>query len=176
MSGDRDEREEGGEPSFKVIDRRRFASDGSERSEEERAATTVGAADAESTPPPRSESAPTPPPAAAPPPAAEAEGAPGLGTPQGEPYEGTAADAMQPSFATLVLSLSTQALLCLGEIAEGPDEEPHKDLPAARNIIDLLAVLEQKTKGNLTEDESALLERILYDLRMRFVQLSSSAQ
>ncbi len=168
MSGDRDEREEGGEPSFKVIDRRRFASDGSERSEEERAATTVGAGEAESAPPPRPESAPTPRPAP--------ESTPGFGMPQGEPYEGTAADAMQPSFATLVLSLSTQALMCLGEISEGPGEEPHEDLPSARNIIDLLAVLEQKTKGNLTEDESALLERILYDLRMRFVQLSSSAQ
>ena len=173
MSGDRDEREEGGEPSFKVIDRRRFASDGSERSEEERAATVVGAGEAESPPPPRPESAPTPPPEPAP--ATEPESA-GLGTPQGEPYEGTAADAMQPSFATLVLSLSTQALMCLGEISEGPGEEPRQDLPAARNIIDPLAVLEQKTKGNLTEDESALLERILYDLRMRFVQLSSSAQ
>ncbi|MDG2303079.1 MAG: DUF1844 domain-containing protein [Candidatus Binatia bacterium] len=175
MSGDRDDREEeGSEPSFKVIDRRRFASDGSERSEEEQAGVVETVRES---PPPVSEAPPPPPPPQPPePPAAlTPEPEPELAAPQGEPYEGTAADA-QPSFATLVLSLSTQALMCLGEIPEAPGAEPRQELGAARNIIDLLGVLEQKTKGNLTEDEHALLERILYDLRMRFVQLSGSAE
>ena len=161
MSGDRDEREQE-EPSFKVIDRRRFAPDGSER-EEETTTHVVGGATSEPQPEPPS----SPPP---PPPAEEPE----LAAPQGDPYDGTAAEAGQPSFATLVLSLSTQALMCLGEIPEMPGQEPQQDLAAARNVIDLLGVLDEKTRGNLTEDEHALLERILYDLRMRFVQLSSS--
>jgi hypothetical protein len=169
MSGDRDERDgEGKEPSFRVIDRRRFAPDGSEREPE---------SSPEDEEPPR----PPPGPDSTPPSdrGASARAEPGgdeadrLGRPQGAPYDPEEA-AGQPSFATLVLSLSTQALMCLGEIAEAPGAEPHQDLVAARSIIDLLAVLEQKTKGNLTEDEEALLERILYDLRMRFVQLSGS--
>ena len=179
MSADRDDRtEEGAEPSFKVIDRRRFAPDGSERTEEaEPEPGSKPAAEAPPPPPPPPSPSPSPPESttSAPPPSEASTAAPPeLGAPQGEPYEGTAAEASQPSFATLVLSLSTQALMCLGEIPEAPGAEPRQELEAARNIIDLLGVLEQKTKGNLTEDEHALLERILYDLRMRFVQLSSS--
>lgn len=176
MSGDRDDREqEGAEPSFKVIDRRRFAADGSERSEEERSETTK----AQPPPPPEPErEAPPPTPEPEPPGQAESTSTaagPELAAPQGDPYDGTAADAGQPSFATLVLSLSTQALMCLGEIPESPGAEPRQDLGVARHVIDLLGVLEKKTEGNLTEDEHALLERILYDLRMRFVQLSGSS-
>ncbi len=182
MSGDRDDRDgEGGEPSFKVIDRRRFAADGSERDTDEAAATLAPPA-AQSQPseepaPARAQPSPVPPgpePQAPLPQSQPAAPEPGLAEPQGEPYEGTADEANQPSFATLVLSLSTQALMCLGEIPEAPGSESRQELGAARNIIDLLGVLEQKTKGNLTEDEHALLERVLYDLRMRFVQLSSS--
>jgi hypothetical protein len=55
-----------------------------------------------------------------------------------------------------------------------PDGVHRQDLAGARHAIDLLGVLERKTHGNLTEDEAALLTRVLYDLRMRFVQLSSS--
>jgi len=214
MSGDRDDREDAeSQAAFKVIDRRRFAADGSERvagdapseKEPEPAAERTEAAAAAArpaqttTPPgggaptgggtPPGGGAPTgggtPPGGGAPtgsgtPPGGGAPTGSGTGpdlaTAQGAPYDGTAAEATQPSFATLVLSLSTQVLMCLGEIPEAPGAEPSQDLDAARNIIDLLAVLEQKTKGNLTEDEHALLERILYDLRMRFVQLSGSAR
>lgn len=179
MSGDRDDREqEGGEPSFKVIDRRRFAPDGSERSEEEQTAETVKPPPAQSSAPPPEQPPPAPEPG--PPPTAESgaapsgRAAPDLGEPQGAPYDGSAEEVAQPSFATLVLSLSTQALMSLGEIPEAPGVEPSADLPVARHVIDLLGVLQQKTQGNLTEDEHALLERILYDLRMRYVQLSGS--
>ncbi|MEW6273348.1 MAG: DUF1844 domain-containing protein [Thermodesulfobacteriota bacterium] len=90
--------------------------------------------------------------------------------PTGAPYEPSGLP--EPSFATLLISLSTQALMYLGEIPDLEGGDARKDLGAARNIIDLLAVLERKTTGNLDADEAALLERILYDLRMRFVAIS----
>ena len=99
-----------------------------------------------------------------------------FGEPRGEPYSPDEGGLAKPSFATLVLSLSTQALLCLGEIPPEEGGQTQRDLPAARNIIDLLAVLDEKTRGNLDDQEHALLEGILYDLRMRFVQISSSEE
>ena len=76
-------------------------------------------------------------------------------------------------FSTFVLSLGTSALYQLGEIGdsesgtEGP-VEPH--LPVARQTIDTLEMLTEKTRGNLTDTESKLLESILYELHMRFVE------
>jgi hypothetical protein len=70
------------------------------------------------------------------------------------------------------LSLSTQALFTLGEIAESPDAEPQIDLLAGKQLIDLLGVLQEKTSGNLDAGESELMERILYDLRLRFVEIA----
>ena len=81
-------------------------------------------------------------------------------------------------FTTLVLSLSQTALVHLGEAthpdASGRPSQPasDEDLLLARQTIDLLGVLQEKTKGNLTGDEERLLDQILYDLRMRFVELS----
>ena len=80
----------------------------------------------------------------------------------------------EPTISTLMLSLSTQALMLLGEIPDVTSGRPMRDLRAARSIIDLLAVLEQKTRGNLDTAEVVLLERILFDLRMRFVEISRS--
>jgi hypothetical protein len=75
-------------------------------------------------------------------------------------------------FATFVLSLSHSVLMHLGE-APHPDGDPaHQDLPLARQTIDLLGLLEEKTKGNLTGDEERLLSQVLYDLRLRFVETS----
>jgi hypothetical protein len=71
-------------------------------------------------------------------------------------------------FTTFVLSLSTQALMQLGEVKD-PDGQVAQDLMMARQTIDLLGLLESKTKGNLTGEEEQLLQQILYDLRMRFV-------
>ncbi|MBM4266694.1 MAG: DUF1844 domain-containing protein [Deltaproteobacteria bacterium] len=165
-----DDRDRDGEPSFRVIDRRRFASDGSERNVDEE-----GQKEASSAKP----SAPSPEPArAAPPPPHPGErrpsepASPQFGEPRGAPYDAEPGESLEPSFGTLVLSLSTQALMCLGEIPEGPGGEIHRDLAAARDVIDLLGVLERKTQGNLTADEQALLSRILYDLRIRYVQLT----
>jgi Domain of unknown function (DUF1844) len=75
------------------------------------------------------------------------------------------------SFEFLALSIRTQAELQLGLIHFGPESErPKPDLGLARHSIDLLAVLQEKTKGNLTLEEQRLLENSLTELRFRFVQ------
>lgn len=79
-------------------------------------------------------------------------------------------------FATFVLSLSHSALMHLGEAPHPETDSIEKNLPLARQTIDLLGVLEEKTKGNLTGDEERLLHQVLYDLRMRFVETGSGAQ
>jgi hypothetical protein len=73
-------------------------------------------------------------------------------------------------FATLVLSLGSSAMAYMGE-APGPEgEKPTQNLPMAKHAIDLLSVLEEKTKGNLTEEEAQLLESLLFDVRLRYVE------
>ena len=74
------------------------------------------------------------------------------------------------SFATLVLSLTTSALVHLGVPPEPTAEPaPKPNLPLARQTIDILEILQQKTRGNLDDAEAKLLESVLHDLRMRFV-------
>jgi hypothetical protein len=78
-------------------------------------------------------------------------------------------------FATFVLSLSHSALTHLGETPHPEDNAIHVSLPLAKQTIDLLGLLEEKTKGNLTGEEERLITQILFDLRMRFVEKSKSA-
>lgn len=74
-------------------------------------------------------------------------------------------------FHTFVLSLSTSAMLHLGLIPNTPDfGKPNLSL--ARQTIDLLTLLEQKTTGNLTGEEERLLSEVLFDLRVRYVKLT----
>jgi Domain of unknown function (DUF1844) len=75
-------------------------------------------------------------------------------------------------FSTFVLSLSHSALMDLGQAPHPETGSVEKTLPLARQTIDLLAMLEDKTKGNLSGDEERLLTQILFDLRMRYVELS----
>jgi hypothetical protein len=75
-------------------------------------------------------------------------------------------------FSTFVLSLSHSALMDLGQAPHPETGSVAKTLPLARQTIDLLAMLEEKTKGNLSGDEERLLTQILFDLRMRYVELS----
>ena len=147
-----------------MIDRRRFAADGSERddvADEPQQEPAAAAPPRPGNPGTQSGSA-----------AAGKESEPELATPTGEPYDERASAPFEPSFGTLLISLSTQALMHLGEIPDLEGGDARRDLAAARHIIDLIAVLERKTAGNLDADEAALLERILYDLRMRFVAIS----
>jgi hypothetical protein len=74
-------------------------------------------------------------------------------------------------FATFVLSLSHSALVHLGEAPNPETGGVEQSLPLARQTIDLISMLEEKTRGNLTGDEERLVGQILFDLRMRFVEL-----
>ncbi len=73
------------------------------------------------------------------------------------------------TFATFIISLNTSALFHLGEIADPVTGKKTVDRELARHTIDTLVLLEEKTKGNLTEEEAQLLKGILYDVKMRFV-------
>ncbi len=76
------------------------------------------------------------------------------------------------SFSFLVLSLRTQAEMQLGLMAYGEEAHPKPDLDLARHTIDMLGVLSEKTKGNLSLEEQRLIENSLTELRFRFVQVS----
>jgi hypothetical protein len=78
-------------------------------------------------------------------------------------------------FHTFVLSLGSSALLHLGEIENPNDGVSQKDLPLAKHTIDILAMLEEKTKGNLSTAEEKLMESLLYDLRLRYVEATKKA-
>lgn len=79
------------------------------------------------------------------------------------------------SFSFLVLSLRAQAEMQLGLMHFGQEEKPQPDLMLARHTIDMMAVLLEKTKGNLSLEEQRLLENSLTELRFRFVQVSDEA-
>jgi hypothetical protein len=75
-------------------------------------------------------------------------------------------------FSTFIMSLSTSVLFHLGLVAEEEGQlPPPPNLPMARQTIDILEILEQKTRGNLDSEESHLLESLLYELRLRYVEL-----
>ena len=134
--------DEKNEPSgFKVVDRRAFTVEGSAREEK----------------PPEARKAEPP-----------AEKAP---APQAaEPPEPELFD--EPSdFETLVSYLSTTTMFQLGLIPGPGGERIPPDMNNAHRTIDLLEVLQEKTRGNLTPDESRLLDDVLYELRMTFVEL-----
>lgn len=78
------------------------------------------------------------------------------------------------SFAFIVLSLRAQAEVQLGLMQFAEEEKPTPDLPLARHTIDVMAILLEKTRGNLTLDEQRLLENSLTELRFRFVQATDA--
>jgi hypothetical protein len=78
--------------------------------------------------------------------------------------------APEITFSTFVVGLSTQALVHLGELPDPHTNQPAADLSAAQQLIDIIAMLEQKTHGNLDRDEQAMLEAILFELRMKYVE------
>ena len=79
------------------------------------------------------------------------------------------------SFAFLVLSIRAQAEMQLGLMQFGEEEKSEPDLQLARHTIDLMGILLEKTKGNLTLEEQRLLENSVTELRFRFVQASDEA-
>ncbi len=93
------------------------------------------------------------------------EGAPG----------GQQAGAMPPAnFETLISTMATQALFALGAIADPRTGQRYQNLDLARHHIDMLSVIEEKTKGNLSEEEQTTLASTVYELRTRYVQMASA--
>jgi hypothetical protein len=79
-------------------------------------------------------------------------------------------------FANLVMQQSNMAMMLLGQVAHPESGEVVKDLEAAKMFIDQLEMLETKTKGNLTKEESSLLKQMLMALRLAFVESVDSDQ
>jgi hypothetical protein len=75
-------------------------------------------------------------------------------------------------FLTFVVSMSHSVLLHLGDAPDPATGTREKHLPLARQTIDLLAMLQEKTRGNLSGDEERVLSQAVYDLRMRFVEVA----
>ena len=74
------------------------------------------------------------------------------------------------NFATFIFSLNSSALVHLGMIEDPSSNTKTQNLPLAKQTIDILGMLEEKTRGNLAEDEEKMLKNILYDLRILYVK------
>lgn len=74
------------------------------------------------------------------------------------------------NFATFIISLNASALLHLGVMEDPAISKKAKNLPLGKQTIDILGMIEEKTKGNLSKEEKSLLKNILYDLRMIYVK------
>jgi len=72
-------------------------------------------------------------------------------------------------FSTLILSMASTAMVQLGVVPGPGGDAPGRDLDAAKQAIDILAILEEKTRGNLDDGEQKLLASLLYDLRVAYV-------
>ncbi len=86
--------------------------------------------------------------------------------------EGSAIPLPEANFMTLVMSLFTHIQFSLGLIPDPMTQQIQKDLSQAKYNIDMLGVLQEKTKNNLTKEEEQALEQILYEVRMVYVQTS----
>ena len=74
------------------------------------------------------------------------------------------------NFAGFIFSLSTTAMYHFGDFPDPVTKESQRNLPAAKQTIDILSILKTKTEGNLDEQEKQMLDGILYELRMRFIK------
>ena len=163
--------------SFKVTDRRLFNADGSPRelSPEEKQevaaaqqaqAAKVATESQPAAPQPGVEAASPPPPPVAP--AAE--------SPEEEP-DVEELDARDPaSFVNFLMSIASNAASALGMMEHPVTHQREVDLELAKHWIDVLGMLQQKTKGNLSKQEDQIIESFLSDLRMQYVSLANSPQ
>jgi hypothetical protein len=78
-------------------------------------------------------------------------------------------------FSTFVLSLSHSALVHLGDAPLPDGQGAERNIPLARQTIDLLGILQEKTRNNLSGEEERLLDQALYDLRLRYVEISKGS-
>ncbi len=86
------------------------------------------------------------------------------------PEEEAAAQLPEVNFSTFIFSLNSATLVHLGIIEDPASGQKTKNLPLAKQTIDILGMLERKTRGNLSSDEEAMLRSILYDLRMIYIR------
>ncbi|NOG55978.1 MAG: DUF1844 domain-containing protein [Planctomycetes bacterium] len=107
--------------------------------------------------------------------------APDAGTADGQAADGQAGDEQRQqeippaNWETLVMALATQALMCLGGTVDPKTNRVLVDLEAGKHHIDLLAVLEEKTAGNLSDEEANQLKSIIHELQMQFVRIAQAA-
>ena len=87
-----------------------------------------------------------------------------------DPHQGS---GIPVTFSSFVISLGSSSMMLLGEQLDPQQPPLPPNLPQAKDIIDLLSVLEEKTKGNLTTEEQAVLRDMLYALRMKYVSLAA---
>ncbi len=87
-----------------------------------------------------------------------------------DPHQGS---GVPVTFSSFVISLGSSSLMLMGEQLDPHQPPMPANLPQAKEIIDLLSVLEDKTKGNLTTEEQAVLRDMLYALRMKYVSLAA---
>jgi len=141
---------------FKVQDRRRFSAEGETKEGGDTPAESSEASDIKSKPaaPPETGSAPQ-----------AAASQPTAGPQSSEPPP-------ELTFAAFLWSLSEQALAALGEVPDPMSGKPMRDLTMAQQMIDIIIMLRDKTRGNLDAHEQAMLKEILSGLQMKYVELA----
>ena len=82
----------------------------------------------------------------------------------------------EPDFNFFITTLALQASISLGQVANPASNKVEEDLVQAKFLIDTLGMLQEKTKGNLNAEESGLLENILYELRMRYIEKTNKGE
>jgi hypothetical protein len=141
--------------SFRVTDKRNFQEDGesrnpdvSEKKEEKPSGEPPSEAKSDASEPKKEQPSPA------------------AGSDASEPKK----DQMPPiDFPSYILSYYTQGLVLLGEVPSPYSGKKEEDIEASRHTIDILTLLQEKTKGNLRQDEEQLLENVLYELRMKYM-------
>ena len=176
--------EETSNPNIKVTDRCKFDATGERRGESESSGeTSSGGVDTPGAPP----RAPAGAPAAPPEERQQRSAARPSGSPasdRGRVFDARAdtrassefsdvAAGLASSFSLLVARLAQETEIYLGLVPYPGKENPEPDLEAARAMIDILAMLQEKTRGNLDEEETRLIENVLYDYRLEFVRRGS---
>ncbi len=152
--------EDGQDKGFKIVDKRRFTAEGGTRADAPEDKPRPAARPSEQRPPEAKGPAAKPDTRA--------------GEPRREPSPGTQAQH-RIDFLSFVASLATNALAALGALPQGQARGMPVDPELAREFIEVLAMLRDKTRGNLTPQESAGLERVLADLQMQYVEVSRAA-
>ena len=96
----------------------------------------------------------------------------GVETAEQKSRDKEAEEAIMPemNFASFIFSLSTSAMYHFGDFPDPVSKKAERNLPAARQTIDSIAMLKEKTEGNLDSDEKNLIDTILFELRMRYVK------